>query len=325
MVRPVWEEAAHWFATMRGAAPDHPLRGRFEAWLAGNPSHAAEYAAFADLWDDLRSPARCDAMADALQHRNAGLAEERRRLLKGSTVGLLLAVGGAGLAYREWRRRPEWELALHTEPGRLRREALPDGSALVLNAATDLSVRFSRAGREVLLRHGEAIFEVARDEGRPFVVDVGAARVTVLGTRFAVNRLADRVRVSVDHGTVRVTSGPFWRPQALELTAGEVAEVAVAGDQAPGLPRRVDHKAADAFAFGSGVLVFDRAGLSEIAECLTRWRRAPVRVAAGRTGADPRVTAGIQITDVEQFIDLLPRIAPVAVSREGEQVVLRAR
>ena len=46
----------------------------------------------------------------------------------------------------------------------------------------------------------------AREEA-PLIVQAGAARVRVLGTRFSVTRLGESARVKVQEGVVEVSSG----------------------------------------------------------------------------------------------------------------------
>ena len=62
--------------------------------------------------------------------------------------------------------------------------SLPDGSAVVLNAGSELRFpgRFCDSVREVELK-GEGYFEVAHS-GCPFIVRAGETKVTVYGTRF---------------------------------------------------------------------------------------------------------------------------------------------
>lgn len=63
--------------------------------------------------------------------------------------------------------------------------SLPDGSAVALSPGARIEWRRAFAARDVSLS-GEAFFSVARDAAHPFTVSAGEARVTVLGTRFAV-------------------------------------------------------------------------------------------------------------------------------------------
>jgi hypothetical protein len=82
-------------------------------------------------------------------------------------------------------------------------------SVLVLAAHSDVNVSGSdAAGWSVRLESGEVDCRVAPRQGRPpFVVQAGAARVTVVGTRFSVRRAGAVAHVSVTEGSVQVDSG----------------------------------------------------------------------------------------------------------------------
>lgn len=316
----VREEAARWFTRMRDAEADDPERGRFEAWLASDAAHAREYAAFEDFWQRLDNAKGWETIDQGLDHKRA----ERRRLLKRG-AGIVLLAGLAGeAAWWQWRSAAVWEIALDSDIGQTRRDVLDDGSQLTLGAASAVEVIYTRAERRVLLKQGEAAFEVVRDSDRPFVVDAGAVRVTVLGTRFAVNRLIDRTRVSVDRGRVQVETGPFWRRQRLLLQDGEAAELRHPGAEA-GQLSRIQYDAAGAFAFENGFIDLQNAGLAEIASTFSRYRKAPV-VLAGPASSDSRVTASVNVADVEGFLRLLPKMAAVEVRFEADgKAVLQRR
>lgn len=301
------EQAARWFARMQRAQQDHPERARFEAWLAADPLHAAEYQAFADLWSDFSSTSRTQALADGMERQGS-----RRAFVRNGLAGLVLLLGG-GLGWRSYR-TSSFDEAFATVIAERRLESLRDGSSIYLDANTDLRVRYRGNQRLVELLRGQAIFDVRSAPDRPFVVEAGLGRITVLGTRFAVNRLEQSLRISVDHGRVQVNS-PGGE---LVLGAGEVAEIG--GD---GKLQRLSLNAMNAFAFGGGHLVFEEADLSEIAASLSRYRLQPIRVAAGK--ASPRISAVVQLRDVEGFLQALPSIAPVALEQHGGVTWLQAR
>lgn len=84
---------------------------------------------------------------------------------------------------------------------------LPDGSTVHLNAGSKLTYTepFQDNKRKVSLT-GEAFFEVARDEQRPFVIHSGVVSTKVLGTSFNVRAYPDeqQIVVSVETGKVGV-------------------------------------------------------------------------------------------------------------------------
>ncbi len=63
-------------------------------------------------------------------------------------------------------------------------------------------------GRLVVLDRGSIVCEVApRAKNAPLIVQAGATRVRVVGTRFSVTRMGEAARVEVYEGVVEVTAG----------------------------------------------------------------------------------------------------------------------
>jgi transmembrane sensor len=88
--------------------------------------------------------------------------------------------------------------------GQARRMA--DGSVVeMLSAQGDIEVvRDGALHVDLRLRTGLARFDVVPSTTRRFVIDAGPVDVAVVGTKFDVERVEDRVRVSVTEGKVRV-------------------------------------------------------------------------------------------------------------------------
>jgi transmembrane sensor len=96
---------------------------------------------------------------------------------------------------------------------------LGDGSiATPMDMDSEIEVTESSKTRIRLnMRRGRGHFAVTPNVQRIFSVRAGDVTVTVLGTRFTVERIADRVGISVEQGTVRVE----WVVGAKQLTKGE--------------------------------------------------------------------------------------------------------
>lgn len=318
------KEAARWFLRMRNSEPDHPDRSKFEAWLMGNPEHAREYSAISAVWADFDSTPQLQSLAQAIEHKTCEVVGKRKldKLLGKNLLTILLVFISSLFGFHMWKdyiSQPVYQVTSNTGIGEIGHQMLTDGTQLVLNANTQIKVVYYRDKRTVEINRGEVIFDVTSDSSRPFIVDSGHARVTVLGTRFVVNRLSDLVRVSVDHGSVKVAAQDqqkHIREPYLVLHDGEVAEVNVGG-----APYRVKRDAVDAFTFQRGVLTFRQAHLSEIAETLSRYRTS--RVTATILGQQStRITAVVQITEMENFINVLPQIAPVRIKKMGNEIRL---
>jgi transmembrane sensor len=100
-----------------------------------------------------------------------------------------------------------------TRLGESRVVTLPDGSVMTLNTDTNVNVRFSDAERLIELDHGEALFDVAHNKVRPFVVLTDGARVRAVGTSFTVKKLdGEPLAVMVSDGTVELTRPTIQKP-----------------------------------------------------------------------------------------------------------------
>lgn len=103
----------------------------------------------------------------------------------------------------------EQEIAVTVPAGQRMQITLPDGSHIHLNSGTVLRypVVFARNSRRVKLS-GEAMFEVAHDAKKPFVVETFVSDVQVLGTRFNVlaNEAESEFSTTLIAGRIKVTN-----------------------------------------------------------------------------------------------------------------------
>ncbi len=89
----------------------------------------------------------------------------------------------------------------------IRKVTLPDGSAVILNGNSSISITpgFNNKKREVLLS-GTAFFQVAKNPDKPFTVISGRVSTTALGTSFYIHQSSNEAptTVSLLTGKVRV-------------------------------------------------------------------------------------------------------------------------
>ena len=79
-----------------------------------------------------------------------------------------------------------WGSDYYTQTGELRDLELSDGSRVMLNTNSAISVAYNDASRIVILHQGQARFTVAKDINRPFMVEADDLRIKALGTVFQV-------------------------------------------------------------------------------------------------------------------------------------------
>lgn len=155
---------------------------------------------------------------------------------------------------------------LSTPRGQDFKVVLCDGTAVWLNAESILEYpsRFTGPERRVCL-HGEAYFDVARNEGQPFVVETPDMTAKVLGTEFNLSAYTGQdTHVTLIDGGVEVTSRKSG--QSLRITPGEDALLQADGSFAL---RQVD---IDSYIYWKeGFFFFDNIPLTDIMQSLGRW------------------------------------------------------
>jgi len=112
----------------------------------------------------------------------------------------------------------------HSPLGQRKKIDLADGSIVILNSNSTISIAFKNDKREVRL-NGDAFFQVAKDETKPFIVSEDNIAVTALGTEFYVHgRKDDESNLQVDllEGKVKmVDMSTTASLQAIILKPGE--------------------------------------------------------------------------------------------------------
>lgn len=205
----------------------------------------------------------------------------RRAFLVGGTLSGLTAAGVVGLLVT---RSPLLEL--ETAIGEIRRVPLADGSVASINTNSRIAVALLPTKREVKLADGEAWFQVAHDEARPFVVEAGQVRVRAIGTAFSVRRREGGADVLVTEGAVeawlagsedrrtRITAG------SKSFIASEVPEIAVTS-----APADINRQ----LAWRTGELALNGESLNYAVSEFNRYNRQKLVVADPALGREPLV------------------------------------
>ena len=304
----VRDAAATWFARVQGQTLSVAEQAEFEAWRSRHPSHEAEYQWLANLWSatDLLPRARLQALCEVPAPRHS----RRSFLAYGLAASIVAVAAGAGI-WMQLQASAGYHATFATELGERRTLTLPDGSAIELNGRSLVRISYEGRQRIVELERGEGMFNVAHDADRPFVVQAGAGRVTVTGTRFDVLREGDQARVAVESGHVRVQGAS---PDAVvNLTAGLGTVVDDRGLVAAAQP--VNTRALTAWR--KGQLVFEDASLEDVAAQVSRYRDKPLWVSTPAV-ARMRLTSVFKTNDTDALLKALPQILPVAIMTRAD-------
>ena len=125
-----------------------------------------------------------------------------------AAVILLLVISNAILLLRDPAVGTDKAIILTSRQGKFVNYTLPDSTVVTLNhnSSLEFPVAFNGDERRVKL-NGEGYFDVARDEGKPFIVETGKGiEIKVLGTEFSLQSFSsdDIVQVALISGSVEI-------------------------------------------------------------------------------------------------------------------------
>ncbi len=209
---------------------------RLERPLSQHLDDRVDEAALARVWGRLRTPRRRPGPS---------------RLLLGAGLGACAIVGALVLfesAADAPRASGSGAVEAALGPLEATETATPhtlgDGSRLRLEPGARID-RLAVNEHRVLLHHvrGRALYEVVSRPSRSFIIDAGTISIEVTGTRFVVDRGAERVRVEVYEGAV-VVRGAGIPDRVSRVASGDVLEVPLVG-AAPDDPGAPDPGAPD--------------------------------------------------------------------------------
>src|SRR5690606_14897892 len=200
---------------------------------------------------------------------------------------------------------------------------LDDGSTVQLNSLSRIEARFDDRTRTVTLFEGEALFTVARDPDRKFLVRTGRGRVEALGTRFNVRTAVDDVVVTVLEGTVLVSTEDTEpaEMQSEVATQGQQVLVARAGQ----IQRREAPKLEQVIAWSQGKLIFSGEPLHQAVERVDRHSKHTVVLKDDRL-RDLPIYGIFNTGDTRGFVSALEQaypLRPVEVSASTTVLVYR--
>ncbi len=166
-----------------------------------SPERAPTTALHAPTSGATSAPDSTDARPRRARSNTAGSwFNSWRRLAIAASITAVAVIGGT-LTMLELS-APIYATAL----GEQRSIQFADGSTVELNSRSKIRVKYSKLDRDVELLEGQALFHVAHDVSRPFIVAVGATRVRAVGTQFDVYKKSNGTVVTVVEGRVAVYS-----------------------------------------------------------------------------------------------------------------------
>ncbi len=336
-----YDQAAEWFLRRQRGVLSDAERAEFERWMAhGRNASAYESVDFAWSCADeaaVRPASNEDSARATAMTAEAYKTSSRRGAWRPAAAAMaaIVIVAGTGSIFMArdtasidrgavLAERASAEAAgpetYATAVGERSTIMLADGSQIMLNTDTRLQVSYSDAERRIELQQGQALFDVAKNPDRPFIVKAGGREVTALGTAFDVRAEAETLRVTLIEGSVSVEDAgiePAVVPETpTRLKPGEqfVAE----GGAVPEVRiAQIDHVTS----WREGKLIFSDEPLSQAVAEVNRYSARKIVLADAELG-DLRVSGVFRTGRTDNFVQAVSTYFPVQADEAAPGEIL---
>lgn len=232
-------------------------------------------------------------------------------------VGCILFA--AGYASSIFLNRQEKDITLVTAEGNIGEFTLPDGTKVWLNENTRLTYPESFNGNTRMVSlSGEAFFEVRKDLGRPFVVEMESLAVEVLGTSFGASCYKDdkMEEIVLKSGSVCISGESLPSPIVLKPSerliwspfegSADVAEIDVE----------------NTYRWYEKYLAFDNARFGDILANIEYRYNVDVKLLTS-VSMDKRLSLTIIREPLETIMDVIATLLPIRYEIHGDSLIIR--
>jgi transmembrane sensor len=311
-VKSIDTQAAEWMALLDGDAPSEHDRQAFGVWIQADPAHRRAFEEMVAFYDDM------NILTQAVLPRER--PQLSRRLSPRGFAGLAAASLCCWLfvvALVPMLNLNEGRVYV-TEVGEQRYIDLPDGSSVLLNTNSRLSVAYGPDRRRLDLLQGEAHFEVFHNPRRPFEVYAAGGLVRAIGTAFSVHMQPLEVEVLVTEGVVEIDRAAPREARSTQVSAGNLALF----DRGEG--ERIQLSAADEIekrvSWHQGLLAFENDSLETVVAEVGRYTTLRI-IIPERSTREIKVGGLFKAGDTEALFEALKDGFNLHVEKVSDDVV----
>ena len=289
--------AIDWVIKLHSGCISDAEKAELSMWRSLSPGNEQAFQNAMGLWLEMGTALELD-LPETAEEANP-VYRHLRRLSRRMIPLLLVLVWLVG--FKPYRL---WFCDYHTSVGQHSEVRLSDGSTVVMNTDTAMNIEFKDQKRHIRLLRGQAVFSVAADPARPFVVTAGTVSTTALGTVFDVYRRDQATQVSVLEHAVQVEDNAHGLRQRKEQ--GQLLTIDKDGKAEPPQTRNFR----DAMAWQQGKLIFRNQSLAEALSEIERYYHGRIFIASPElrqiklTGVFPLDNPETTLRDIASVLSL---------------------
>jgi len=322
------KEAATWVAHMDTRALTEEERKQFHKWVKQSSQHRESIERMSIIWGG------SDILDELnyIDHETESIDEIPETRVKNNWLQVAIAASVVlvftTLFYQSFNSVEQSQQGHYiTAVGGQETIVLIDGSTIILNTNSEIDVTITPTSRIIKLFRGEAHFEVASDNKRPFEVYAGDGAVEAIGTAFTVYLRNENVEVTVTEGVVKLLAQPDTQNNvpSLEidnssdsnlttiaaLTAGQNA---VFSEKVQSVEWMSEEELEQKLLWREGFVIFAGEPLSKVVADISRYTNIVIEIEEPSLEETP-IGGRFKVGDVEGMFEALENIFGVRVNR----------
>lgn len=279
----------------------------------GQSSDELEMSIQMKMWDQIKRT--LPAEEQQIEPKSATLRKRIVQWAGAAAIALILISTGFYFINKDGVQHSQ---IVSVDRGQKAKIELPDGTQIWLNSASSIiyAEDYNKKNRTVKL-DGEAYFDVAKDKNKPFIVDLGAMSVEVLGTTFNVKAYKEDslYTTTLIEGAVRVANSS----QTITMVPNEKV---VFNKKDNKMQKSETANAEYSHSWYSNDLAFDQESLSEIAKTLERMYNVSI-VFETDDIRKVRFSGRIKNNNLEGVLQLISFVAPIKFAIDDSVVTIK--
>lgn len=295
-------DAVHWYVKLTSEDVTQAEKQAWEVWLNQSVEHQ-------QAWESIRQKLSVFESVPAeigvtvLGRATSKVNAHRREALKFLGLMAVVAVPAAYLYKDALFGRDDYDYS--TQVGERKKVTLPDGTLLVLNTNTAVTMDASSATRNLTLHHGEILVQTGHaGDGKSLMIHTAYGSIVPLGTQFNVRQFDTFTRITLFEGS-------------LQLATKEGAQFVMMPDQevdmfATHVELRPENSLLSA-AWQNGYIQIDNLPLQSLIEELARYRPGIFLCHPDVRGM--RVSGAYSVDDIDASLNSLTQTFPLKVQQ----------
>ncbi len=197
---------------------------------------------------------------------------------------------------------------------------LPDNTQIALDVNTKINVKYYENKREITLSQGRALFNIAKNKHRPFIIKTQNVNIEVLGTKFEVINKKKNFLVNVSEGIVRV-SNPNKNNKLLALLTKEQSLSLNEYREIKTLEKIKNENIAK---WKRGEINFDQSTLENIIKEFKKYIDINVQI-DDKTIASYPISGNFDAYEFKDFLKILTILHPVKIEELDNKFIIKKK